>query len=610
VNYLKANDLQKVRDLFNRSSENTTLSLRQQVVLLYRDMFGGAASFKDISGTGLDDAVKIAQSKGIEGLRAIWKNDMGYLLRNQVGGTEASRDADFRTRITAYYKSYLLRDPDEAGLTFWVSYAKSNGIEAVRELFVKSAERQGITTTTTTTNTDTTPPPSTTSTTISTSTSASDAVKILYNRYLGRDPDQAGWDYWKGYYATNGCAAVERLFKAADEAKQKGTNSLPDVCPVVSVAGPAISVARNSTTLRVGETSTVTVTLTNVTGTPTVTLDGCPPFSPGSNFTFTNGVFTRSWVVTSETPAQTYTCTWRVSASNGVATAQDVFTISSATNASTLVTSQVQYLYSALYGRSSDAAGLNYWVGEVVAGRRTLAQVEDLFRASPECSSRPSCVNAPRVYTSTNTTTTVTVPTVASYNGGMCMGKSVTMLDYTQGTASAAVATSEITRNAGTNYFNINRPTEGKAYIVKFVAPNNASANINASTWDGRFVEFVSENPCDISDALNHDRFHVEATAGTIALGGSASTNPSGSQLQSGKTYYYNLVETDFTTAQFGGTGFSQNMVDGSMVSGLTADRIRTIYKNYFIDSGFYANASPASTAFPGYGRMVLYMGF
>lgn len=47
-------------------------------------------------------------------------------------------------------------------------------------------------------------------------------------------------------------------------------------------------------------------------------------------------------------------------------------------------TQQVQQLYIGLLGRAADQAGLNFWINDIASGHRTLADVQTAFAASPE----------------------------------------------------------------------------------------------------------------------------------------------------------------------------------------------------------------------------------
>lgn len=116
------------------------------------------------------------------------------MLRSRVGATllflalavpinpvpvSAATGAQYCPEVTGsiqrLYRAYFLRDPDQAGYHYWLGkYFGGTSLTTISDTFTRSAEYQsqygGL--------------------------SNRDFVSLVYDNVLGRQPDQAGWDYW------------------------------------------------------------------------------------------------------------------------------------------------------------------------------------------------------------------------------------------------------------------------------------------------------------------------------------------------------------------------------------------------------------------------------
>lgn len=85
------------------------------------------------------------------------------------------------TTLTELYIAYFDRAPDALGLSFWATAFQTNGFsfDAIADLFFTQPETVAL----------------------YSEFSDGDFVTAVYNNVLGRDPDQAGFDFWSGQLA-------------------------------------------------------------------------------------------------------------------------------------------------------------------------------------------------------------------------------------------------------------------------------------------------------------------------------------------------------------------------------------------------------------------------
>ncbi|HEV8061784.1 MAG TPA: DUF4214 domain-containing protein, partial [Gemmataceae bacterium] len=138
-----------------------------------------------------------------------------WVLQMQQGLTDEHLEADFAASpeffavnggtdaglVTGMYKDLLLRNPDQAGLNYWVAQLQNGAsVTVVAYGFTASPERESI------------------------------RITNDYETYLGRQPDQAGLNYWLKAFVTGGATNEDLVagFVGSDEyyaATNKGDGS-------------------------------------------------------------------------------------------------------------------------------------------------------------------------------------------------------------------------------------------------------------------------------------------------------------------------------------------------------------------------------------------------
>jgi hypothetical protein len=105
--------------------------------------------------------------------------------------------------VARLYFAYFLRIPDYPGLNFWIGYYRAgNSLEAISNAFAGSAEF-----------TDTYG-----------SLDNGQFVNLVYQNVLGRAPDAAGFDFWKGRLDSGAATRGQVMFGFSESEEYRGSS--------------------------------------------------------------------------------------------------------------------------------------------------------------------------------------------------------------------------------------------------------------------------------------------------------------------------------------------------------------------------------------------------
>jgi hypothetical protein len=101
--------------------------------------------------------------------------------------------------VARLYFTYFLRIPDYGGLKFWMNYYSGHSLDEISNFFAQSPEF------------------------ISTYGSLNNGqfVTLVYNNVLGRQPDQGGFDFWKGQLDSNSMTRGQVMLGFSESAEYK-----------------------------------------------------------------------------------------------------------------------------------------------------------------------------------------------------------------------------------------------------------------------------------------------------------------------------------------------------------------------------------------------------